>query len=62
MYLIPAVVAYSGGDDGGFGRGVEGDGDTLWRVEEGEVGSVEEICGVGGALCAKDTAALSTVL
>lgn len=60
--LIPAVVAYSGCDDGGFGGGVDRDGDTLWRVEEGEVGSVEEVCGVGRALCAEDTAALSTVM
>ena len=60
--LIPAVVAHARVDDR-RGRGVVNhDRNITGRVEEGEVGRIEEGRGPAGAFAAEDAAALAAVL
>ena len=62
MNLIPAVVAHTRVDDR-RGRGVVNhDRNIAGRVEEGEVGRIEEGRGPAGAFAAEDAAALAAVL
>lgn len=62
MDLVVAVVAHAGELDGGFGRREGGDGDVAGRVQELEVGCVEEIRNARGTVRAEDAAALSAML
>ena len=62
MKHVPALIAYARVDNGGGGRVVNDDRDITGRMEECEVGGVEEGGGLAAAIAAEDTATLSAVL
>ena len=62
MKHVPALIAHARVDNGGGGRVVNDDGDIAGRMEECEVGGIEEGGGLATAIAAEDTATLATVL